>query len=515
MGDDHGGRSSSSSRIELDPFPGEEVLAHEGRTWKINTITKLSPYELVTVAETGIPPAARAIIDTPLDDLPELPEGHAGFEARKKERRKIIKEIQENAEKRLRITLRAWNLLFESLRSCCLKRAPILADELYENCALERSHNRPELKGNFDGPRAMRIIDKRIEGSGERTVFDKNFYKTALEFQEKNPLQNGATQAEYLKRASAFTQHIMPNLAQKFTLPDAAEYVIDLMPPELYEAGRRVRFDARAEGRLLDLQYLIRQCGSEVFRKQKGSAPKPVLVSYDALGGHDVTMMAAVTGLEGLHCSACDLPGLGAFSGVVGKSFCPKCPHPGGTCIADPNNVKPPPPSVFLDKPRWKDLMALREKNAARLGITASPVPPPSSEAMKRYTDFLEKKRKGAKKKQTPAAVAVSGAPKLEGFFGGSHEVTNDPTFIGVAVDCSGSSHETSQDSAQWVCVIGTDLHGVHPAHAISDDDVAAIEAGGEPFTISTPRRRRGPPSWSLPTTPQPRPISQQPRPTS
>ena len=95
MGDDHGGRSSSSSRIELDPFPGEEVLAHEGRTWKINTITKLSPYELVTVAETGIPPAARAIIDTPLDDLPELPEGHAGFEARKKERRKIIKENQE------------------------------------------------------------------------------------------------------------------------------------------------------------------------------------------------------------------------------------------------------------------------------------------------------------------------------------------------------------------------------------------------------------------------------------
>ena len=72
--------SCGSYKIELDPFPGEQVLAHEGRTWKASTITKLAPHELVTVAETGIPPAVSEIVDIPLDDFPEHPPSHPDYE---------------------------------------------------------------------------------------------------------------------------------------------------------------------------------------------------------------------------------------------------------------------------------------------------------------------------------------------------------------------------------------------------------------------------------------------------
>ena len=57
-------KSSSTTRVELPDFPGEEVLSHEGRIWKMAAITKLAPYELVVVAETGIPPALAEIIES-------------------------------------------------------------------------------------------------------------------------------------------------------------------------------------------------------------------------------------------------------------------------------------------------------------------------------------------------------------------------------------------------------------------------------------------------------------------
>ena len=77
---------STTSKIELPPFPGEQVLAHEGRNWKVATTVKLAPYELVVVAETGVPPAVNEIIDVYLDDFSELPQSHSQHERRKSER---------------------------------------------------------------------------------------------------------------------------------------------------------------------------------------------------------------------------------------------------------------------------------------------------------------------------------------------------------------------------------------------------------------------------------------------
>eukprot|EP00966_Prymnesium_polylepis_P037104 861251-Prymnesium_polylepis.1 len=98
---------------------------------------RLAPHELIVVAETAVPPAARAIIDTDLSDYPELPNNHPQYERRKSERKKFITQNEANVEQRARITLRAWTTLFESLRSCCVAKAPLLLFDLYEVCALD------------------------------------------------------------------------------------------------------------------------------------------------------------------------------------------------------------------------------------------------------------------------------------------------------------------------------------------------------------------------------------------
>jgi hypothetical protein len=69
----------------------------------------------------------------------------------------------------------------------------------------------------------------------------------------------------------------MPNLAQKYDPADASDYIIKMMPDDLYEAGQRVKFSAKVDGRYLDLKYLIRMCAAEVFEKQDAAPPKPVL----------------------------------------------------------------------------------------------------------------------------------------------------------------------------------------------------------------------------------------------
>ena len=111
---------------------------------------RLAPHELIVVAETGVPPAARAIVDTDLSDYPELPSNHPQSERRKSERKKFITQNESNVEQRARVTLRAWTTLFESLRSCCVNKAPLLSFELYEICALDRQG----ISGGylFDGP---------------------------------------------------------------------------------------------------------------------------------------------------------------------------------------------------------------------------------------------------------------------------------------------------------------------------------------------------------------------------
>eukprot|EP00966_Prymnesium_polylepis_P212111 4913085-Prymnesium_polylepis.1 len=75
------------------------------------------------------------------------------------------------------------------------------------------------------------------------------------------------------------------------------------MPDDLYEAGQRVKFSARVDGRYLDHKYLIRMCGEEVFLKPKASPPQPTFITVDALGGHELDLFATCVGVAGLQLS--------------------------------------------------------------------------------------------------------------------------------------------------------------------------------------------------------------------
>ena len=88
-----------------------------------------------------------------------------------------------------------------------MAKAPLLAFELYELCALEA---RGVPGGYFDGPHAWSIVTLRIEGEAERTESDKQFYLTALEMQKGNPLPDGCSAADFQKMAFAFVQYICP-----------------------------------------------------------------------------------------------------------------------------------------------------------------------------------------------------------------------------------------------------------------------------------------------------------------
>ena len=147
-------------------------------------ITKLAAEDMMAVAETGRPPALAEIVDVDLADFPEHHVSHPQYERRKIERKKFLAQNAANAERRRRLTYRAWTRLFESIRSCCMARAPLLAFELFELCALEA---RGIPGGYFDGPRAWSIVTLRIEGETDRTESDKQFYLTALEMQKGNP----------------------------------------------------------------------------------------------------------------------------------------------------------------------------------------------------------------------------------------------------------------------------------------------------------------------------------------
>ena len=100
------------------------------------------------------------------------------------------------------------------------------------------------LGGHFDGPLARRILLSRINAT-ERTKADKLYYDSCLGVQKANRLPDGCPSDAFSRRAVASVLHLMPNLAQKCTQEDAADYIVDMMPPSLREAGKRVTYRSR------------------------------------------------------------------------------------------------------------------------------------------------------------------------------------------------------------------------------------------------------------------------------
>ena len=127
MADEKSG-SISSSIVALPDFPGEEVLSHEGRMWKAAAITKFAAHELISVVETGVHPAMNEIIIVDVDnELPMLAPQDPQYHRRLSERKRIEMQSATNRERIKRLTYKAWNVAFESLRQACVKNALLLA----------------------------------------------------------------------------------------------------------------------------------------------------------------------------------------------------------------------------------------------------------------------------------------------------------------------------------------------------------------------------------------------------
>ena len=364
------------------------------------------------------------------------------------DRLKISQDNTRNHLKRRRLLWEAWDQLFQILHASTKRLAPLLHTMMWESCNLRAMG---VVGGHFDGPLAWRILLSRINAT-ERTKADKLYYDSCLGIQKANRLSDGCTADAFSKRAIAFVLHLMPNLAQKYTQEDAADYIVELMPPSLREAGKRVTYNCKQDGTYLDLMKLIKLCESEVFDLQKTSTNKPQLtmlagavvqddVAYDP-NGFKLDAMSETCGMcLGAGRGHAAFAGFGTPSGEKPIKWCPQCPHPRDlVCFTNPGYVGPPPPSVWEDKPKWKGLMAARDANAKAQGVTAPRVAGPSKESIEKFKEVKarrdEARKKGGDKRRgekrdttaTPGGVAAPGSASsdtVDDFFAGLVDLSN------------------------------------------------------------------------------------------
>ena len=116
-----------------------------------------------------------------------------------------------------------------------------------------------------------------------RTERDKQFYRLALELQLKSHMANGASADEYSKRAHAFIKKINPNLPQLYVEGGISDYLVDLMPADLRESGRLLKYDSEQKGRWLEYKEVISRCQDLVAGVHKGAPPAPTFCSTTVL----------------------------------------------------------------------------------------------------------------------------------------------------------------------------------------------------------------------------------------
>ena len=164
--------------------------------------------------------------------------------------------------------------------------------------------------GYFDGPRAYRIIMHKLEKT-IRTEQDKDFYRQAERLQRATHLPDGCPAADYHKKALSFIVHINPNLAQPYDSDDTTQYIINLMPKGMRDAGRLVKHELTLEGKLHDHLYVIQKCRALVQEEQKAPPTAPSFVALAAadVGSHDLGDLRRVTGMELQACREPRAPG--------------------------------------------------------------------------------------------------------------------------------------------------------------------------------------------------------------
>jgi len=447
--DPYGPPQKRSADAELPKFPGERPQQHAGTAWKEIASSRLGAQQLLAVAHGREPAQAAVIIDEPL--LPVLAPGHRDHERRVETNNRIGTQNKRNSIRRWYITMGAWTELYNALACCCEFTAPTLFRELLDQCDLEKSHG-PGLAGYFDGPLAWRIVLHWLEG-GQRTKSDKDYYRTADKLQRENMLRDGCSENAYNKKALAWINQIMPNLAQKYEPADAGEYIIDLMPNRLAPDKRRLKDQLHASGVITNLREVMRLCSAVVFEDQlKGSTENEVL------DGDIATIQPALqeVQVESSVVAAFSLPDLsetcgmtlsirmpakaqqgphGAFVNVhtprhdSGVSWCPGCPHIGRSgkpmvCRKSPYFDKPLPPHLDQNDIEREKIETARMAHAKKNDIEYKPLPRASESDVAKWRESEHASGK------TTGMLANSVQKRVNADFTAGLVEFDDPTFM-------------------------------------------------------------------------------------
>ena len=343
----------------------------------------------LTEVSLGQQPAlVRELMDTDMDEIPELPPDHPRYEQRRESRTRAQKENDINALKRYRVIMDLRTGLFASLYVSVKQTNSIFAQHLLELCDYNR-HCCPG--GYFDGSLAYSMMHTKLFGASRRKT-DISFYDSAKDLQKKNRLPDSCTAKQFMTKAHAWVYKIRPNLQQKYSDEDAAEYIMDLMPYKHGTDARRVRGELKADGTFLNLPHLCDMLEGVILEAQPLAAVNPtfVSVSADISRQYDLLQLADTCGM----CLTAP-KGLGspAFASTGdGKQWCDNCPHhyrsgEDKPYLCDPNAALTWPPAVHENADLKKKLLGKKVANAKAAGVTCAKMTNPSPEAIKAWKD--------------------------------------------------------------------------------------------------------------------------------
>ena len=400
---------SKSQHQTLPQFPGEDSLQHVAMKWIETSVSRLAGMGLLSVARGGITPESAELRDTP--QLPALPPEDPNFQRRLEARHRIASDNAQRAEKRYGNEMRAWNKLYNLVYASVEGVSTLLAKEIQTLCAIA-----PDGDGdgaNFDGPRAWKIVIAVLSKT-ERTKNDKLYYKAAEELQLRHRLPDGCAAEEYSKKATAFVANIMPNLAQKYDPNDAGDYLIDLMPKNLRETGRRIREKLMREGRLADHMHVVRVCREMVAEEQATAKTQPTLIAATETDAFSMVALAETTGMALTAGGSAEM-GMVA-NGSDGPKWCKGCPHPKGKCFLAPDFAGPLPVHIHVNEARRKGIEAGKKANATAHNVPLVRLKAPTKDAITRWKE-KEKRRDDKSGAATGAQVGVD-SDTLTSFLG-------------------------------------------------------------------------------------------------
>ena len=118
---------------------GEEMHLHDAVQYWESTQAALAHAGLLKAAMGMEPDEASKIVDIDLDELPELPADHPGYERRLETRLRMRTQNKSNRRQRYAIIMRQRTSVYSMMYSSAEPKAPIFARELREACDYTRA----------------------------------------------------------------------------------------------------------------------------------------------------------------------------------------------------------------------------------------------------------------------------------------------------------------------------------------------------------------------------------------